>query len=134
MDSNIGLSDTEFERQFAMCKLDPAIINHGAHLRLAWIHIDKYGLEKAKENIQKQLQDFVAHIGAKDKYHQTLTMSAVNHFKEQSKSDNFNGFIIEFSQLKNNFKALIASHYSFDIFKSIRSKTEFIAPDLLPFK
>ena len=61
-------------------------------------------------------------------------MSAVNHFKEQSKSDNFNGFIIEFSQLKNNFKALIASHYSFDIFKSIRSKTEFIAPDLLPFK
>ena len=97
METHFELSDADFEAQFADCKLDPSIFNHEAHLRLAWIHIDKYGIEQAEENIQKQLQDFVAHVGAKDKYHETLTIvavQAVNHFMQQSKSDNLQDFII----------------------------------------
>lgn len=137
MEKHFELSDAEFERQFASCQLNPSIFSHEAHLRLAWIHIDKYGIEQAKENIQKQLQDFVAHVGAMGKYHKTLTIVAVegvNHFMKKSKSDNFKDFIIEFPQLKNNFKELIGSHYSFDIFKSIKARTEFLEPDLLPFE
>jgi len=136
MEKHAELSDAEFERQFAACELDPSIFSHEAHLRLAWIHIDAYGLEQAKQNIQKQLQDFVAHVGAVDKYHTTLTVAAVqgvNHFMKKSKSDNFKDFIQEFPQLKNNFKELIGSHYSFDIFTSAEAKAGFLAPDLLPF-
>ena len=33
-------------------------------------------------------------------------------------SENFKDFIVEFSQLKQDFKSLINSHYSFDIFVS----------------
>jgi hypothetical protein len=51
MNSHFELSDELFEEQFQNCQLNPALFNHEAHLRLAWIHITKYGIDKAIENI-----------------------------------------------------------------------------------
>ena len=51
----------------------------------------------------------------------------------QSKTDNFKDFILEHPQLKNNFRDLIARHYSFDIFKSNEAKSHYLEPDLIPF-
>ncbi|MEL6719014.1 MAG: hypothetical protein AAFP82_09885 [Bacteroidota bacterium] len=137
MEKHFELTNAEFEQQFASCELDPSFFSHEAHLRLAWIHIHKYGLEQAKKNIQEQLQNFVAHVGAKDKYNRTLTVAAihaVSHFMQLSKADNFPEFIAEFPQLKSEFKALIATHYSFDVFNSAKAKTHFLVPDLMPFE
>ena len=134
MQNHLELSDLEFEKQFRECELNPKAFSHEAHLRLAWIHIHKYGLTQAVENLQTQLEKFVANIGAKDKYHKTLTVvavQAVNHFMEKSGSDNFEDFIKEFPQLMNNFKGLINSHYSFDVFASEKARKEYIAPDVL---
>lgn len=139
MKSDLGhfkLSDTEFMSQFKNCRLDPSVFSHEAHLRLAWIHIHSFGLAQARENIQKQLQDFVEHVGAKDKYHKTLTIvaiEAVHHFMQISKSHTFKNFMVEFPQLKDNFKGLINSHYSFDIFQSEEARFEYIKPDVLAF-
>ena len=131
------LSDYDFRTQFEECTLNPTVFCHEAHLRLAWIHINKYGLEQAKENIQIQLQSFVEHVGAKDKYHKTLTIVAiqmVNYFKDRSKSNTFDEFIKEFPQLKDNFRELIENHYSFDIFNSVIAKKEYLEPDVLFFE
>jgi len=136
MERHTELSDEEFEYQFKTCSLNPTLFNHEAHLRLAWIHIRKYGLNNALENIQMQLQEFVKHAGAIDKYHKTLTIAAiqaVNHFVKTSKSNEFQEFIKEYPQLKYGFKELIESHYSTDLFNSIKAKSEFIEPDLLAF-
>ncbi|MFC5045465.1 hypothetical protein ACFSTE_18130 [Aquimarina hainanensis] len=134
MEAHSHLSNQEFERQFATCSLDPSLFSHEAHLRLAWIHIKKYGLAKAEENIQKQLQDFVAYVGAMDKYHVTITIMAiraVDHFMKQSNTDNFQDFINESPQLKTDFKALVRSHYTNDIFTVAKARTEFVAPDIV---
>ncbi|MEP0262888.1 hypothetical protein [Dokdonia sp.] len=131
------LTDTDFAEQFKNGSLNPEIFNHEAHLRLAWIYISTFGLKQAEHQIQDQLQKFVEIIGAKDKYHKTLTIVAikiVNHFFQKSKSDNFTDFIDEYSQLKTDFKELINTHYSFDIFGSEKAKTEFLKPDLLLFE
>jgi hypothetical protein len=40
------LSNREFEEQFSNMHLDPALFTHKAHLRLAWIHISRYGCEQ----------------------------------------------------------------------------------------
>lgn len=136
MEKHYNLSDQEFERQFENCQLDPADFSHEAHLRLAWIHLDKYGKERAEENIQTQLQKFVSHAGAKDKYNATLTLAAIKavyHFKSKSKVTHFQDFIVAFPQLKNNFKELMKLHYSFDIFNSKNAKKRFLEPDVSPF-
>lgn len=137
MEKHLALSDEDFQRQFASCELDPSIFSHEAHLRLAWINIKKYGAGSAIAHIESQILKFVASVGAVDKYHKTLTVTAiqiVNHFMQRSNSSNFPDFISEFPRLKTDFKGLISAHYSFDIFTSDKAKTHFLAPDLLPFE
>ncbi|MEO9802830.1 MAG: hypothetical protein ABJF04_06265 [Reichenbachiella sp.] len=137
MINHFDLTDNEFEIEFKNCTLSPSMFNHEAHLRLAWIHIDKYGVETAIKNLCDQLIRFVAAVGATDKYNTTLTIASVkmiNHFVGQSNSSNFYDFVSEFPQLKSNFKGLISSHYGIDIFNSTKAKKEYIAPDLLPFE
>jgi hypothetical protein len=105
-------------------------------LRLAWIHIKKYGVDRAIENICNQLVMFTKSIGAIDKYNKTLTVAAikaVNHFIMQSNSKTFQEFVLEFPRLKYDFKALMDAHYLIDIYNSEKAKSEYIEPDLLPF-
>jgi hypothetical protein len=130
------LSDLEFEKHFADHKIDPSIFNHEAHLRLAWIHINNYGVETAVANICRQLKSFVEFLGVYEKYNETLTIAAIKavyHFKLKSKTNNFQDFIIENPRLKNNFKDLINQHYKVDVFSSPAAKQQFLVPDLLPF-
>ncbi|MEM9545442.1 MAG: hypothetical protein AAGA77_05690 [Bacteroidota bacterium] len=137
MKSHYNLTNSEFLDQFIQCKLDPAEFSHEAHLRLAWIHIQRHGIESALENIQNQLKAYVAFVGAKDKYNTTLTIAAikaVDHFIRRSKSNNFEDFLEEFPRLKTNFRDLMKSHYSFDIYNSHQAKTEYLEPDLQPFE
>ncbi len=136
MSTHYNLSDTEFLSQFSSCQFNPSDFSHEAHLRLAWININRFGIKQAEINIQKQLQDFVEFVGAKDKYNKTLTIAAIKavyHFMLKSKSNNFKDFIQEFPRLKSQFKELMLSHYSFDIFNSVQAKSEFLEPDLIPF-
>ncbi|GAB4036983.1 hypothetical protein [Spirosoma gilvum] len=136
METHFDLSDEAFEQQFEACTLPPAIFSHEAHLRLAWIYIRKYGTEKAVETVCRQLINYVDSLGARDKYNQTLTVAAVravSHFVDRSNADTFYDFIQQFPRLKDNFKALIATHYQVDIFNSDLAKRTYIEPDLLPF-
>ncbi|MCL6267463.1 hypothetical protein [Flagellimonas myxillae] len=130
------LTDREFEQAFRECLLPVTHFDHEAHLRLAWIHLKQYGLEIALENICTQLTAFVAHHGADDKYNTTLTVASIqmiHHFMGNSKAGHFPGFLTEFPQLKTNFKGLINSHYSMDIFNSEEAKARYLEPDILPF-
>lgn len=136
MEKHNELSDTEFEKQFSSCTLDANVFTHEAHLRLAWIHIKKYGVDKAVENITSQLQNFVASLGASDKYNHTVTIAAIKavyHFVLKSPTPDFRSFISENPRLKNNFRELLSCHYSTDIFKSEKAKKSYMVPELLPF-
>jgi hypothetical protein len=136
MEKHFDFPDSEFEKGFKNCTLNPEIFSHEAHLRLAWIHITKYGEEAAIQNICSQLIRFVEFVGAKGKYNQTLTIAAikaVHHFIKKSRSNTFQDFIFEFPQLKYNFKDLMNTHYKVDIFKSEIAKKKFLEPDLVPF-
>ncbi|MFD2822544.1 hypothetical protein ACFS5M_02615 [Lacinutrix iliipiscaria] len=134
--SHLGLTDFEFEKKLSDCTLDPSIFSHEAHLRLAWIHIEKYGVEKAVNNVKALIRQYVKALDAEDKYNETVTVAsvrAVNHFIKKSKTRNFNQFIKENKQLAHNLKGLLSSHYKTNIFESVTAKKQFIAPDLEPF-
>lgn len=136
MMSHFNLADDDFELQFQSCTLDPALFNHEAHLRLAWIHVKKYGVEQAAENICTQLVAYTSHLGAADKFNKTLTIAAtraVYHFMQKTSAASFEEFIGQFPRLKTNFKDLIAAHYARDIFRSDIAKKEYVEPDRLPF-
>lgn len=136
MKSHLELTDDEFEIQFQSAAFPPALFTHEAHVRIAWIHIKKYGCEKAIDNITGQLLDYVEAIGETGIYNHTLTVAAVkaiNHFINKAASSDFAGFLEEFPRLITHFKELMAFHYSVDIFNSEIAKQQFIEPDLVPF-
>ncbi len=136
MKDRVDITDDEFERQFENCLIDPAMFTHEAHLRLAWIHIEKYGVKKAITNICFQLKRFVEFLGAADKYNETVTIAAIRavyHFKLKTDASTFSEFIKENPRLKNNFKELLAHHYVTDIFNSQKAKTQYLEPEILPF-
>lgn len=136
MEKHFDLTDHEFETQFADRSLEPSLFTHEAHLRLAWIHINRYGVEAAIDNICQQINAFATAHGDHDKFHKTVTVAAVRavyHFILKSESGDFADFIAEHPRLKSSFKQLIDAHYGIDIFKSEQARKEFIEPDLLPF-
>lgn len=136
MEKHHLLSDEEFEKQFEDGSLSSELFTHEAHLRLAWIHINKYGLDKGIENVCHQIQRYAEILGVKNKFNKTVTvaaMKAVNHFMKRSSSNNFETLIKEFPKLKTEFKSLMNAHYGIDIFRSAAARKEFIEPDLLPF-
>ena len=130
------LSDTQFEQAFELKSLPAQSFTHEAHLRLAWIHISKYGLTKAIGNVCIQISEYAQSLGVPEKFNMTVTVAAVKavyHFTNRSQSNDFYELIEEFPRLKTNFKGLVNSHYGFDIFKSGKAKKEFLEPDLVPF-
>ncbi len=109
MEQHYTLTDAEFEWQFTSAKLDPAVFSHEAHLRLAWIHLNRYGLERAIEHITGQLRNYTRAVGAADKYNETVTRAAiyaVNHFKIRSGCTDFREFYFGKRALKNQFPQL----------------------------
>lgn len=111
MEQHTNLSDDAFEAQFADGILDPVLFTHEAHIRLAWIHLSKYGETQAILHITEQLKQFVRLLGAEDKYNEALTVAAikvVHQFMRQKTSSSFPVFIAAFPELKHNFRELIA--------------------------
>ena len=137
MQSHFNLNDQQFETAFEKCTLDPVLFSHEAHLRLAWIHIDKYGEEHAIRNICRQLKNYVRFVGAEDKFNLTVTIAAikaVNHFMKRWSGESFKDFISRWPRLKTNFKDLMSAHYTENIFVLPDAKLVFLEPDLLPFE
>lgn len=136
MEQHFILTDDQFEEQFATGSLDPTLFSHEAHLRLAWIHLSKYGEATAIENIREQLQNFVQGVGATGKYNDTLTVAAikaVQHFMQKAPLPSFHAFIAAYPRLKTNFKEIIQQHYGFDIYNSAAARAAYVEPDLLAF-
>lgn len=136
MEAHYFLTDMEFESLFQNKTFDPKDFSHEAHLRLAWIHVYKYGIDKGIQNVSSQILGYAESLGAKEKYNKTLTIAAVRavfHFMLKSKSSNFRDFIQEFPRLKSHFKDLIKTHYGIDIFTSELAKNTYVEPDLVPF-
>jgi len=131
------LSDQEYELQFQRSQFKPRLFSHEAHLRLAHIHIIKYGTEKAEANMVSQIKAFADYYGASEKFNKTVTIASVrimSHFIRKATSKSFDDLIKEFPKLKGNFKEILRQHYSFNVFSDPEAKKEFLLPDLLPFE
>jgi len=136
MEEHRTLTDLEFETQFTNGVFNPLWFSHEAHLRLAWMYIQKYGSQKAFELYRSQLFAFAVKHLAKNKFNLTVTHASIKviaSFMERSSSADFDHFIQAFPELKTNFKELLSAHYSINIFSDSVAKKQILQPDLVPF-
>lgn len=131
------LTDQELEQQFETFKLKPKLFSHEAHLRLAYIHIKKYGAVRSEGHMTEQIKGYAESLGVYDKFNKTVTIASVrimNHFMSSGESDDFYGLMNEFPVLLADFRSLLSRHYSFNVFGDKQAKKDFVVPDLIPFE
>lgn len=136
LENHFQLTNKEFEHLFEKGTLPPTLFTHEAHLRLAWIYVNKYGIEKACDKLCDEIKQFDTIHGDGSKFNTTVTVAAaraVYHFMLKSNSDTFSAFMEEFPRLKTAFKDLLDQHYAFDVFSSETAKVGYVEPDILPF-
>lgn len=134
--SHYDFSDEEYMIRFKAMTFPPRLFSHEAHLRLAFLHIQQYGVTQAARNMQDQIKGLALKFGA-TKYHDTITVAAVNavnHFHQLDPELAFPALIAKHTVLMSDFKALLNSHYSYDIFTSALAKESYQAPDIQPFE
>jgi hypothetical protein len=67
------LTDDELVTAFENLSLDAESFAHRDHIRLAWIYLDRYPAHEALPRFANGLRKFATHLGAADKYHETIT-------------------------------------------------------------
>jgi len=136
MEKHYRFSDEVFEEKFKAGKFPPLYFSHEAHLRLSYIHLEKYGLEQSIENMCTQIYDFAIKYGATMKFNATVTYASLQimyHYMHIGESENFTNLMNEFPYLLKDFKAEVRKHYSWDVFRSLEAKATIHEPDLEPF-
>lgn len=136
MEKHYRFSDEVYEQKFRDCKFPPLYFSHEAHLRLAYIHLKKYGLEQSIENMCTQIYDFAIKYGATMKFNATVTYASLQimyEYMQKGKSNSFLEMMEEFPHLLQDFKGEIQQYYSWDVFRSPEAKTKIHQPDKKPF-
>ena len=110
MKSHFQYNDTEFEQRFSNCTLNPALFNHTAHVRLAFIYLQKYGLKEAISRVSVQIQEFDRTHGDGSKFDPQLTEDAVrvvHTYMQESRSESFQSFLLRYPMFLVSFKSLM---------------------------
>lgn len=120
------MSDSLLLEQIENCTLPTSEFNHETMLKLAWILINKYGVEKAVvKNIELKENYFINALNS-DKFNKTLSRAYVeimHYFMQQSaQPQNFDRILMAFPRLKYNFKNLVKTHYGYNILKEHRKE------------
>ena len=136
MGGHFQYNDDTFEKQFEDCSFPPNLFSHEAHLRLAYIHIQKYGLDQAIENLCAQIKRYDQFHDKGTKFHVTITVASakiVHHFIKKHKPESFHKLKKLVPDLAEDLMGLIKKHYSSNILETEESKGQYIKPNLSPF-
>ncbi|HEU4530073.1 MAG TPA: hypothetical protein VFR59_02775 [Steroidobacteraceae bacterium] len=69
------LDDAGFLAALESCTLPPAVFSHRNHLRAAYLYLCRLPFGAAIDAMCGTLRRYTAHLGAADKYHETITVA-----------------------------------------------------------
>jgi len=126
--------DRAFRSAFESCTIAPALFNHEAHVRLAYVYLTEGNADSAVGKMRDALLNFLQHNGVpQSKFHETLTRAwvlAVQHFMNRSTSTSAADFIAKNQQLLDS--KIMLTHYSASVLFSADARASFVEPDLDP--
>jgi len=136
MTDHFDLTDDAFYDLMESGELRKKHFSHSAHLRLAWIHIHRYGAKEAESTIARQIKAYITRIGMGYAFNITLTLASVRILEvyiNQSSAKDFKTLVTEFPELQTSFREVIGRHYSDFVFMDKEARSRFLEPNRLPF-
>ena len=135
MNTSDIFSDDGFLLAFNNCSAPPSAFNHLGHLRIGWIHLQRYPLEVAVKLACDGIERFANHHGASEKYNRTLSEALLRIMASRGATDKnktWGVFLDENPDIVNDAFGLIGKYYSKDYVMSPMAKKVFMSPDLSP--
>ncbi|NMP31572.1 hypothetical protein HII17_08360 [Thalassotalea sp. M1531] len=129
----IELSDTKFRQQFESCTLDPAYFNHLGHLRIAWLYLSEFPLEKAVDLACSGIKFYAESLGATDKFNYTITDAIIRIIHRRIKLQEIKEwslFLSNNEDLVLNALEVLLNHYSKALLFSNRARQSLVQPDI----
>jgi N-formylglutamate deformylase len=127
------LDDEACLEAFLRCALTAAEFNHRNHLRIAWMHLQRYPLDDAIARTCDGIARLAAHLGVPERANRTLTEAVMRLMAYHGAADPrlpWETFIANTPALLTDCKTLIARHYSPELIA--RARHRFLPPDRLP--
>jgi N-formylglutamate deformylase len=128
-------SDDAFFAAFNDCSAPPSAFNHLGHIRIGWIHLQRYPVPEAVQRTCDGIERFANHLGAPGKYNRTLSealMIFMAHGGAADRKKTWHDFLEENPQLVKDALGLLARHYSNERLNSDTARKTFMPPDLNP--
>jgi hypothetical protein len=122
-----GLTDDQFLAAFHSCRLPKEQFHNLDHFRLAWLHLHRESQLEAEIHVCQGIIAFAAHLGATQKYHETITVAWLRLLATHPEPT-FEEFI-----RKNEAKLSLDTLHRFwsaEILASQRARREWVPPDL----
>jgi hypothetical protein len=123
----VQLQDDEFLEAFHSCRLPKEEFSNLNHFRLAWLHVHRESLAEAEEHIRTGIRAYAAHLGAADKYHETITLAWVKLVATHREAT-FEEFLRE--NLGRLNPGTLHRFWSPELLAGERARLEWVAPDL----
>jgi hypothetical protein len=124
--------DAAFMEAFDSGHPEGGVFGHREHLRLAWILIDRYGLDAAAPEIERRLRHLAEAHGMPEKYNRTMTLfwvRLVAHVAARTPAATSAEFLDAEDWLLN--PGLARRHYSAELLSSRRARAAWVDPDLI---
>ena len=127
------MSDDEFLAAFNALTLPPAQFNHRAHMRLAWIALQRHPFEDAVERTCEGIRAYATHLGAAGKFNWTVTQALMQLMRDAGAADRalaWEAFEERARGLLGGARERLSLHYSDEALEAGRHA--FAQPDRLP--
>lgn len=129
------MTDEDFLARFNDCTLPPAEFNHRGHIRIAWIHLQRYPFDEAVRRTCEGIQRYATSLGAAGKFHWTMS-EAMMHLLRAAGADErslaFEIFLSRNDELLSDARGRIGRHYSEALLATAEARERLVDPDLSP--
>lgn len=130
------MTDAELIEAFEAAAIPPDQWKHETHVRVAWILVDRHGVQDAIERMREGIKRLNAANGVVDSlhsgYHETLTVAWLRVIDairiSRGAEASSKAFFDEHTQLHS--KMMLRLFYSRDRIMSAEAKASFVEPDL----
>jgi hypothetical protein len=129
------LDDSSFISQFENQTLDPVHFSHTGHIRIAWLYLNAFEFENARQKVCSGIKRYAESLGATDKFNLTLTDALVKIIArrmEPMSAPTWPSFLQENQDLFDNALGILGEYFSPDILFSEAAKIRLLPPDVRP--
>jgi hypothetical protein len=131
------LDDNTFLERFARRELKPEDFDHRGHLRMAWLHLSRYGQEEAASRVCRGIKELAALFGAPEKFNHALTEALLRIMARRMKESvahDFRQFLAANPDLVADARAVLARYYSDELLYSPAAARGWVEPDRRPIE